>query len=159
MHATAYTKGLIAHSMLHRGHHFFGGAIVLRREGAHEFVVLHLLCQGLEIFLKALLLLHDYDQFKPKLKYSPKTKSGYGHNLESLAADCSQVFGLHPMRGSLAAELKLLNSLYTQHLLRYASAYDVLVGPNSVHSALVLRRFGAAVRLAARSLKRPCVAI
>lgn len=150
MRPTIYAKQQITELMRVRGLNFLGAALLIRRQGAYDFVVLHLMCQGLEIFLKAVLLQVDYDTYRPKLKRSPRSKSGYGHNLELLATDVCTAVGLHPVDGSLLLELRALNDLYSQHLLRYPSAYDILVGPRGVQSALVLRRFKAAVRLSER---------
>jgi hypothetical protein len=55
-----------------KGRYFIGAALLLRKHGGDEYVVLHLLCQGVEIVLKALLLLHDFDKYRTLLK-------GYGH--------------------------------------------------------------------------------
>jgi hypothetical protein len=61
-------------------------------------------------------------------------------------------FKQHPLRSGLATELQALNSLYTKHLLRYGSFYDVLVDPVTISSGRVLRRMAAVLRLAERHL-------
>ena len=59
---TPYAKRLMADGHYRRGQHFIAAAILLRQHGGHEYVVLHLLCQGVEIVLKAILLLRDFDK-------------------------------------------------------------------------------------------------
>ena len=56
-------KRLVAQSMYSKGGAFIGAALLVRREAGYEFVVLHLLCQGVEIIFKSLLLMLDYDKF------------------------------------------------------------------------------------------------
>ena len=53
---TIHGKRLVAESMYAKGKGFLGAALLLRREGGYGYVVLQLLCQGVEITLKALLL-------------------------------------------------------------------------------------------------------
>ncbi len=143
---TTYSKRKVAESMYAKGKNFISAALLLRKRGGYEYVVLHLLCQGVEIVLKAMLLFRDYD------KYMPKLQKHFGHKLEKLAAKVLKEFDLKPLRKDVATELKRLNSLYSSQLLRYGSFHDVLVDPSSIASRLVLRKIGAAVRLGERSL-------
>jgi hypothetical protein len=131
-----------------KGKNFLGAALLLRRNGGYEYVVLHLICQGLEVVLKGLLLLKDFK------KYEPKLKEKYGHNLVRLADDVLHTFQLRPLRPALRTELQALSSLYAKQLLRYGTVYDIFVNANTVASSLVLRRFEAGVRLAERELRR-----
>lgn len=109
--------------------------------------VLHLLCQGLEITLKGLLLLREYDQYKPRLR-------GIGHDLCRAASEASIAFGLRTPDGNVAAELKELSNLYSRHLMRYSSVVDIFIDPRSIQWNKVLRRILAAIRIAERELKR-----
>jgi hypothetical protein len=147
---TIVGKRHIGLSMYIRGKAFIGSAILLKRQANSEpmeYVVLHLLCQGLEITLKGLLLLRNYDQYKPRLR-------ALGHDLCRTAAEASAAFGLEAPTGAVAAELTQLSAIYSQHLMRYASVYDILVDPRTISRAKVLRRIGAAIRIAERELKR-----
>jgi hypothetical protein len=47
-----------------------------------------------------------------------------------------------------------LSNLYANHLLRYASGYDIFVDPRTIPRERVLRRLYAAVRLTARELRK-----
>jgi hypothetical protein len=136
--------------MYRKGKSFLGAAILLQRNGGDEYVVLHLICQGIEITLKGLLLLTDYEKFRPKLRKYGKS----GHDLLLLAEDVLAVFRLHPMRVALRAELQALSSLYEGQLLRYGTYRDILVDPNTIASSLVVWRIVAAGRLAERELMR-----
>ncbi len=147
-HLTNYSKRLVAESMYAKGKSFVGAALLLRKRGGYEYVVLHLICQGMEIVLKAMLLYRDYDSYKKRLK------NHFGHNLEKLVTDVLDEFGLHSLREDVATELKHLNSLYSENLLRYGSFHDRLVDPSSIGSNLVLRKIYAAIRLADRSLAK-----
>jgi hypothetical protein len=147
MGITPFGQRLAAERWYAKGANFTGAALLLRREGGYEPVVLHLMCQGIEIVLKACLLLSSYDIHHPKLRT-------YGHDLESLASAATQEFGLGPMKPALADQLHALNSLYRGHVLRYASFSDVVVDFGKTPSDLVLRRMAAVLRLAQRKLSQ-----
>lgn len=129
--------------MYAKGKAFLGAAILLRQKGGDEFVVLHLLCQGIEITLKGLLLFIDYDKHKPKLRR-------IGHKLLSASEAAAKAAGLSPLKRDIRVELEVLSSLYSQHLLRYGSGYDIFVNPDSIPSKRVLHRMVAVLRLAER---------
>ena len=129
-----------------KGKNFLGAAMLLRKAGGYEYIVLYLLCQGIEITLKSFLLFHDYD------KYWPLLKKRFGHDLEKLTIEILKLFGLNPLKPLLSEELHNLNELYHNHYLRYGSFYDVLVDPSTISSERVLRRTAAALRLAERYL-------
>jgi hypothetical protein len=57
MKLTQHGESKVAQAMFHRGKEFIKGAILLDREDAYQYVVLHLFCQSLEIVLESLLLL------------------------------------------------------------------------------------------------------
>ena len=136
----------VARSMYAKGHGFLGAAVLLRRQGGYESVVLHLLCQGLEIVLKAALLFKDFDLFHSQLRRP------LGHNLELIVQTAASTFGLHPMRPALAEEIQRLSNRYEQHLLRYGTIYDVFVDPSTIPSELLLKRTAAMLRLMRRQL-------
>lgn len=77
--------------------------------------IMHLFCQGTEITLKALLLFADFHKYKPRLQ------NEYGHKLEKLATEVSEVFCLHQLRPKLREELRSLGFYFAKHLLRYAT--------------------------------------
>lgn len=133
-------KRLVAETMYAKGQAFVEAAALLRRNGGYEYAVLHLLCQGIEVALKGLLLLISYDQFKPKLK-------PLGHNLLAIADAASVACGIRPLRPRLRAELQTLSTLYSRHLLRYGSGYDLLVSASTIPSDDVFRRTASLFRL------------
>jgi len=106
-------------------------------------VQLHLIAQGLEVWLKATLLRRDYGHYQPLLKK-------FGHNLVWLAEESAKVHGLPPLRCALVAELSRLNAYYSNHLLRYATPLDLVVDPTTIECEHVLRRYLAAVRIIGR---------
>lgn len=140
---TAHGKRMVAESMYAKGKSFLGAAILLRQKGGYEYVVLHLLCQGIEIVLKGLLLAVDYDKYKPKLKH-------LGHDLLKITDAATDAAGLPALRPRIRTEMESLNRLYSRHLLRYGSGYDILVDPSTIPSRLVLRRMVALLRLVER---------
>jgi len=144
---TPIAKRRYALSMLKKGQNFLGAAVLLRGQGGYEWVVLHLACQGLEIVLKAVLLLKDFDRYKEELRK-------FGHNLESVTAEVLAISRLHPIRAELASELRYLNSFYARHLLRYGSFFDILIDPREIQSDRILRRITAGLRLIDRELDR-----
>ena len=133
-----------------KGKSFVGAAILTHRQSDSEhndYVVLHLLCQGMEVVLKGLLLLKDYDRNILRLK-------PLGHNIFKVTEEVSAAYGLKPMCANLERELRDLNKLYTKQLLRYWTGYDILVDPRTIPRDRVLRRLCAAIRLAERELRR-----
>jgi hypothetical protein len=97
----------------------------------------------MEITLKSFLLYADYDKYINQLHK-------IGHDLEKLAGMCSQVFGVKVGRKELLEELSKLNSLYSDHILRYgySSIRDILVDPKTIESGFLGWRLIASVRLA-----------
>ena len=145
---TTYADSLIADAMYSRGKSFLASAVLLQRASGHEYVVLHLLCQGIELILKALLLFADYKKYKPILQ------NAYGHRIEKLGADVSLAYGLRPMRPALANELAELSAYFSKHLLRYAGIQDIFIAPCSIARDRVFRRIVAVLRLAEREIAR-----
>jgi len=143
---STHGKRKITESMYFKGKNFLRAAILLRKAGGYEYIVLYLLCQGIEITLKSFLLFHDYDKYKPRIK------TRFRHDLEKLTVELLSIFGLNPIKPLLSDELHNLNMLYINHYLRYGSFYDVLVDPNTISSDRVLRRIVATLRLADRFL-------
>jgi hypothetical protein len=141
---TTHGKCLVAASMFAKGKAFLGAAILLRQKGGHEFVVLYLLCQGIEVILKGVLLFMDYDKYKPELRR-------IGHNLLRVSEAAAKAAGLPPLKKDVRTELEMLSNLYSQNLLRYGSGYDILVNPSTIPSSHVLHRMVAVLRLAKRN--------
>jgi hypothetical protein len=146
---TPYSKRIVAWWWYTRGKSFLGAAVLLKQHRGHEAVVLHLVCQGIEIVLKSLLLFKDYDVYQRKLRR-------YGHRLAPLAADVLSAFKLSPLRPELSKEIQELSSFYAAHLFRYGSpVHDVFLNSSvTVSSRLVLRRMLAVIRLTERELAR-----
>ena len=140
---TEHGKKHVARAMFEKGKSFVRASAYLRKENGYEFVILHLLCQGMEITLKSFLLFGNYDKYKSQLKQ-------IGHNLEKLAEVCSQEYGIAVGRKELLSELTILNSLYADHILRYGygSVQDILVDPKTIRSGWVGWRLAASIRLA-----------
>lgn len=130
--------------MYSKGKSFLAAALLLRKRGGYEFVVLHLICQSVEITLKGLLLFKDYDHYHNELKVR------FGHNLRKLATEVSKAFGIEPIPKDLASELEALNALYRKHLLRYGTFYDILIDPRTIATSLTSRKIAAVIRLADR---------
>ncbi len=78
--------------MYAKGKAFLGAAIPLRQQLEYEFVVLYLMCQGIEILLKGVLLVLDYNEYKPKLK------TELGHNLVRIVQVASKAAGIKLLR-------------------------------------------------------------
>jgi len=139
-------KRMVAESMYAKGKSFLGAAVLLRRHGGDEYVVLHLICQGVEITLKALLLFKDYDHYWPRLRRP------LGHNLIRIVTTASKESGLPPVSKDLATELEALNLLYSNHWLRYGTFRDILGRPDTIASDLTLHWIFAAICLADRDV-------
>lgn len=140
---SSHGKRLVAASMYTKGKAFLGAAMLLRQKSGYEFVVLHLLCQGIEVTLKGILLFIDYDKYKPKLRQ-------ISHDLLRVSEAAALAAGLPSLKNDIRAELEILSNLYSKHLLRYGSGYDILVDPGSISSHRVLHRMAAVLRLVER---------
>lgn len=141
---TTFAKSLVTNAMYEKGTAFIGAALLVNQKNGNTFVVLHLLCQGIEIILKAILLSKDYDHYKPRLK-------NLGHNLDKAAAAVRHATGLNVFtHGALAAELQSLNTYYSRHLLRYASNVDIFIDPAHIPHKRVFRHILALVRYTKR---------
>jgi len=141
-------KQVIASSMYNKGKAFIGAAILLSRETDSEhsdYVVLHLLCEGIEIVLKGLLLVRDYDRYYPRLHKKPLR-----HDLKKIALETASAYGRKLPRGGVVTELEALSTLYKQHLLRYGGVSDMHVDPRTIRRDKVLRYVTAVLRLAER---------
>ena len=128
---TRYGESRIALSMYQKGQGFIGAAVLVDQQDGHPSVVLHLLCQGIEILLKAILLATDYEHYQPRLRK-------FGHDLVKIATEARAATGLHIFSGTSAGELQTLSDFYRKHLLRYASAFDFYIDPSTIPSRRVL---------------------
>lgn len=148
MPLTIHGKKLVAVAMYQRGKAFIAASILLRQNGGYHYVVLHLMCQGLEIILKAFLMVSDPNKYSPKY-----LKKKFGHNLMNLVTETLSIYGLRELRPPLRSELERLNALYANHILRYADFRDVLqIHPGDY--GLIFVRMSASIHLAERQLKR-----
>ncbi|MDX2053663.1 MAG: hypothetical protein SFV15_14780 [Polyangiaceae bacterium] len=127
--------------MYDKGIGFVGAAMVVGKHG-HRYVVLHLLCQGLELLGKSFLLFRDYN------KYDRLLRKHIGHDLEKLVHTLGTEFGLGRPSKAFANEMKQLNALYKNHRLRYGSVSDMMIDPRSIPFRRVLGRLKAAIRVA-----------
>lgn len=80
-----FGKCRVAASMFLKGKEFFGAILVSCQANSehNDYVMLHLLCQGIEVSLKGLLLFSDYD------KYIVRLVKPLGHNLLKIAVEAS----------------------------------------------------------------------
>ena len=104
--------------MFEKGRSFVMAGGLLKAYEGHQFVYLHLMCQGLECIGKSLLLAYDYEKYKPML-ISP-----FGHDLEFLIAEVDRNAGAALLSPQSILELKSLNVFYKKHILRYGDAAD-----------------------------------
>ena len=112
---------------------------------AFDYVSLHLLCQGIEIYLKALLLRKDFDRYWPRLRQ-------LGHNLTEIARETAAAYGRKPPSGRVAEELAALARGYGLHQFRYAGPTDIFGAPESIERRNVKRYLVALVTGVERSL-------
>jgi hypothetical protein len=151
MKPTKYAKLLLTQAMFTKGTQFLAAAILLKQRGGYHYVVLHLVCQGMEIMQKALLLAHSYDTFKPQIA----KRALFGHDLIKGADAVSAAYGLQKISGSLRSEVEQLNHYYMEHLLRYASSADILIDGNSISYKRALKRCCALVRFGFKKIRIP----
>jgi hypothetical protein len=94
MGLTTHGRQFIASALYSKGRSFVRAAVLLQKHGGDQYVVLHLLCQGIEIILKALLLFLDYK------KYS-KLQRKFGHDLNEVISAEIDGYQLHHLRPAL----------------------------------------------------------
>jgi hypothetical protein len=122
--------------MYEKGRSFIlAGGLVKAYEG-HQFVYLHLLCQGFENIGKAILLAADYE------KYGSLLKPEFGHNLEKLLEELKVLYGRDFLTERACTEIQGINKFYKQHQLRYGDNIDFSgicsnLQVNHLHSELV----------------------
>jgi len=150
MRLSIYGRGRVALSMYVKGKNFLAAAILLRQHGgpvANEYVALHLICQGVEIVLKGLLLFRNYEKYKTMLR------KPLGHNLKKLVKTATTEFRVRPLSAKHMQEIEQLSNLYSNHILRYGNGYDILVNSSTIPSELTLRKITAIIRLSERHIK------
>ena len=137
----------VARDMVVRGEHFAAAAILLKRHGGHGYVWRHNFCQAVELVMKGLLLLRNFDGEWPRMRK-------YGHRLVLLADAVAAAYNFRAPTGQLRAELEGLDSLYGAHLLRYASGLGALVNPDTIPYERVMIRLVAVQRLSRRKVSK-----
>lgn len=109
--------------------------------------VLYLVCLGVEVTLKALLLLKDYEKYNGEIKK-------INHNLKRLTTEVISEYKVRPLSHRQNKEIELLSALYAKHVLRYGSPYATLVNPETIPSELTLRKMIAVIRIANRHITK-----
>ena len=134
---TTYGKRRYAIATYEKGKAFLFAALLLRSHAnsePHEYVVRHLLCQGIELISKAVLLFVDYD------KNMPLMERHFGHHIRKTADEALLATRQKPMKHSIAKELDALSHFYSQHLLRYGGLQDIFLDPKDLPYEGVVRR-------------------
>ena len=142
----AYGRRIAAKATYEKGRAFVNAAMLIRPRAGYEHVFLHLLCQGVEALLKGLLLAIDHSRFNSNLTQL--------EDLAPLAQEAAAAAGLKSPRPTLLAELERLSDLYSAHIPRYGTTYDLVVKPSSVQSDRVLRRIVALMRFVDRGASK-----
>jgi hypothetical protein len=141
--ATPYYRQMVARDMVARGQHFFASAILLKQHAGHPYVWRHNFCQGIEVLMKGLLLVKDFDRYWPRMR-------GFGHKLLDVCDETSAAYGIPKPAGEIRGEIEYLSRFYQQHWLRYASGVANLIDANSIAYERTLRRLVAVQRLLSR---------
>jgi hypothetical protein len=144
-------KPFVANALFRKGKAFLRSAELISNNNDEptQYVARHLVCQGLEIALKAMLLLKDYD------KYEPKLRRQLGHNLVDIANEVASIYNLRPFGSNVGAELRNLNDFYSKHLLRYAGLQDMLIESRTIGYKRVLKHLAPAIDAAEKSFEAP----
>ena len=144
---TPYSKRKIAEAMYHKGRNFLAASVLLSKKGGYQYVVLHLLCQGIEIVLKSLLLFKDFD------KYQRKIEKEIRHDLEKAMNEVVKEFRPKGINNNVKIQLCKLNEMYKTHVLRYGDIVDLLLDPNTIECNLVLRKILAVLKVTEKHLR------
>lgn len=130
-HLTKDGKVLTCRLMYKKGRDFIDAAILLNLK-TESHVYFHLICQGIEIILKSLLLFEDYD------KYNTIIKTKIDHDLLKLYRIWSKATNQNTLDNNFYKELEVLNDLYKHHHLRYHSPIDILIDPKTINDGEML---------------------
>jgi len=114
--------------MYEKGRSFVMASGLVKAYGGHQFVYLHLLCQGFENIGKAILLARDYE------KYGPELRDCFRHNLEALLNELNVIHDADFLSKNASAELRTLNKFYKQHQLRYGDPVDFSIDVSSLQA-------------------------
>jgi hypothetical protein len=152
MPLSAYTKRIVAQKWMFRGGAFLAAANLLgvQRQNSEDalMVSLHLLCQGMELFLKGLLSDKDYDLYYPKLK-------SFGHRLDFLADEVTKIYSAPMINAQLRCEFLALVLWYSRHWFRHESGLGFVAMSGAPSYFRTLRRMLAVVRVSRRSQTTP----
>jgi hypothetical protein len=141
-----YAKRQVGLDMYVRAKNFIAAAVLLKREQGSPFVIRHLLCQGIELLLKAILLMVDYDKYFPELRK-------IGHDLLKASKKVQEATGIDFVSASLKDEMQGLSQFFKLHMLRYASTLGLLTGADTLPMGKTLGRTAAALRVVERELR------
>lgn len=150
MKPTQYARKLESKIMYEKGKSFITSYILLKRQNGHPLVCIHLLCQGIEIIMKSLLLIHDYDKYK-----NSKNKK-IGHNITKSINHVISAYQLKPIKPLLTKELDILTHYYNNNLLRYGSQHDIFIDVSTIEYENVLKKVLAIMRLADKKFIKDC---
>ncbi len=143
---SSYGKRRTAEAMYHKGCNFVAASVLLSQKGGYQYVVLHLLCQGVEIVLKSLLLFKDFD------KYQRIIKKKIGHDLEKVAKAVIKEFRPKGIDDNLRKEIRKLNNMYSSHVLRYGDVVDLVIDPDTIECNLLLKKIVAVMKVTHKNL-------
>jgi len=142
-----FIKRMTARRTFTMGVEFVSAGMFLRRQNQKSSASLHLLCQGMELILKSLLLDKDYDNFKKKIR-SQRDQ----HDLYSLAEMVEAEYHYKKVRPRLKAQLKELSDLYRRNRLRYPNTLFSFGYHLWLDTDLVFWKLVAVARLARRTI-------
>ena len=142
---TPYALKMLALDMLSRGKAFMFASVLLEKHRGSEFVVLHNLCQGIEVYLKGLLQLKDYR------KYDKKKLKKLGHDLIILTEEVRNAYSIKNFTPAFIKELNEVNFFYKNHFLRYSHPSAIFIRPSTLPINLIVRKMLAVIKMTERS--------
>jgi hypothetical protein len=150
MPITEYGRFEISLTQFNKGCAFLAAAHLLKEKStqeAHHYVCLHLICQGAELIFKSLLLLKDFQKYRP-------IERDYGHKIIKIATVVHSEYLLKPIRQDVSDELKKLEERYSSNNLRYAGIGDIFINPYYLEHQKTLRYLFSVIRLANRHIRK-----
>ena len=140
--------------MFGKGCAFFAGYILLRKASKSEpteYVALQNLGQSVEIILKSLLLIKDYDKYKPLFG----KKNGFGHDLSKLSYEVNKVYRKSPLSRQSVSQIQLFNKFYCSHRLRYGTGVDLFISPSLISRTRIVRLLGNIIKISSKTYSEP----
>lgn len=133
---TAFGKKLKGSIMFSKGKEFIGASILLKQQQENSsFVQIYLLLQGIEVLLKGVLLMEDFDKYSGEV-----LKKKFHHNIPKLISEVKGLYKISRLDSKFESAINALLSTNPWVGLRYAWAVDFFLDPMEYEVEMVYKK-------------------